>query len=914
LTDVVKNQLYYILKFNSSRLKKYNYNINITLKEARKNQELVSIGDSQLLRSIRLLKNNNITDKFYIDSLFLEKQKLKSKKSSFENSQRIIALENEIDGILFIPEIISIVIQNNRHYEHIINDGLIINNYNYKRLLCGAGHSRRNTVLFIREDFEKPLKQLLNNDRNKNIEISSAKFNAYFALSSSATYQVSEPSGFAIIPDCEINRLEQVDFIEEIPNEDDKIEEKEMKLPFNLFDGQGIISPKQAITWSDNLGLGYIPSAFIIRNIFLKGMVCVFDFHEFAKKYNKYIIKDVWDNDIDIRTINAIFTASQFKLWNAYDSCEDYKTKCIKNRNFWGVSRYTPREDNKFAFTNYQFLQALNLNDNQIKDLCSKTIEYFNKTIINDIDYTLLYLLGKAANNGYKPDIFDEIKDNVTQSLLLHNDLINDPYIQNYIIHSLNKKIKESYIGNLLLDGNYQIMIDDPVAFTQHALGLPVNGLLQRNEYYNTYWNDIGIKQVSAMRAPLTWQSEVNKLNLKRNKETEYWYKWIRSGIIYNIHGVDHMLHGGSDCDGDLVFTSNCQEILDGCKSGNPIAYETRKTSKKIIIEEELYKADLKSFNTKIGFITNVSTTAYSMLPLYHKNSKEYNELIRRLKQCRKEQGAQIDKAKGLLIKEFPKYWTNYTKITDNMGDEEKEIAKFNNSILIDRRPYFMRYLYSGYNKKYLKFVSNYDNYCISNFGYDLKELFNKEELNIKEYRTIQDFYNHSPLLDSECLVNRICHYMESQMKEIKFLTKHKITDENILILKDHDIELNKEKLKKLYNIYKKFKSEKRNFANIKDSEGNERYKTIDQYNKSIRQECYNISSNISELANLAISICYEIHPNDNKQFCWSVFGEGIIANIKKNRQDKILVPFLSDDGDIEYLGNKYKRYEIEVN
>jgi hypothetical protein len=302
------------------------------------------------------------------------------------------------------------------------------------------------------------------------------------------------------------------------------------------------------------------------------------------------------------------------------------------------------------------------------------------------------------------------------------------------------------------------------------------------------------------------------------------------------------------------------------------------------------------------------------MLPLFDKNSLEYKEIIRRLKQCRKEQGAQIDKAKGLIVKDFPKHWTNYNKITEDMFLEEKELARFNNSILVDKRPYFMRYLYSNYNKKYLKFLSNYDNYCISNFGFGIKELLEKKnDLTEKEIQTLNDFFDYAPLLDSKCLVNNICHYMESEIKELKLLTKHKITEENIMILKDHNIPLDKEKLKKLYNIYKKFKSEKRNFKNIKDDDGNERYKTIDQYNKSIRQECYLISSNIDELANLAVTICYEIHPNDNKQFCWSIFGEGIVNNIKKNSKSEIYVPFLDDTGDIEYLGNKYLKYSIDI-
>lgn len=44
---------------------------------------------------------------------------------------------------------------------------------------------------------------------------------------------------------------------------------------------------------------------------------------------------------------------------------------------------------------------------------------------------------------------------------------------------------------------------------------------------------------VVAMRSPLTWRSEVNKLNLKNNELTEKWFKYLTSGIVYNVWGCD---------------------------------------------------------------------------------------------------------------------------------------------------------------------------------------------------------------------------------------------------------------------------------------------------------------------------------------------------------------------------------------
>jgi hypothetical protein len=133
------------------------------------------------------------------------------------------------------------------------------------------------------------------------------------------------------------------------------------------------------------------------------------------------------------------------------------------------------------------------------------------------------------------------------------------------------------------------------------------------------------------------------------------------------------------------------------------------------------------------------------------------------------------------------------------------------------------------------------------------------------------------------------------------------------MLLKAHHIEFDKVKFKQLYNLYKEYKSEKRNFSNIKNEKGNEIYKTLDQYNKYIRQKAYMISNNIQELANLAVTICYEIHPSDSKHFAWGIFGEGIIKNIEENKQDICYVPILDEHGALEYLGNHYSMREINV-
>jgi len=248
------------------------------------------------------------------------------------------------------------------------------------------------------------------------------------------------------------------------------------------------------------------------------------------------------------------------------------------------------------------------------------------------------------------------------------------------------------------------------------------------------------------------------------------------------------------------------------------------------------------------------------------------------------------------------------------MTDQEKEDGKYNNSLVIDKRPYFFRYLYSDYNRKYVDYNKGYENYCITTFGKSLDTVLNYAE-NEKE-SDIQIKYRHfSPLLDSDCEMNNICHHMEYKVKEIKHSISKSVDQKLVQILKDEDFPLDKnrqEKFKNLCDIFKEYKAGRRSFMDISRN-GGEMYKTMEQYDKYILQKSYTVSSNIQELATLAVIICYELYPSDSKYFVWNVFGEGVIENIKKHRQSNSFIPALDVKGDIEYLGKYYSMREISI-
>ena len=214
---------------------------------------------------------------------------------------------------------------------------------------------------------------------------------------------------------------------------------------------------------------------------------------------------------------------SAFKLLygtNAYVGISYIKDK---NFNYWGIAKVSPKEDDCFFTTNYQFLQVLNLdNQNKIEDICKPTIDWLNSIIHQDYNATLLYLLGNLSNiteeEANNMDLFNSIDDYMVKALILNPDILRDPYIKSKISRSLNRKINDAYIGKLLVDGNFQIMVSDPYAFCEYIFGLEVKGLLNDGEYYSNFWKHRGINKIIAQRAPLTHTSESVLLDLKENK------------------------------------------------------------------------------------------------------------------------------------------------------------------------------------------------------------------------------------------------------------------------------------------------------------------------------------------------------------------------------------------------------------
>jgi hypothetical protein len=915
----LKIQQFYVFKIFSDRLRDYNYSIDrLTLDDVRKNGELVSLSNSEVIRTIQRVKSKKFSQ-FDLDNLLELRKELRRKKNSGNNRTRLAEVSKQIDETLFIPELAIIYFTDRRHYQNIYDGGgFCINNIRFVPFMSSAGMLRRNSALFIDERIKDEVSIILNNGRDESVLIAVAKFSAYHSLYSSSTLPVSFPR-LAVVKDHIINTLRRVDWAEyQGVDRDPTVTEKEMNLECNSFDGQGLVSPSMAKTWSRDLGLDYIPSTFVIRSAFLKGMAVTFDFHEFAMEFNQTIFTDIYGNTIDVKDIDCIVSESMLKLYNAYPSTEIYVENCEKNNISFGISKFSPKESKKHCTSSYQFLQVLDLDDFQIEHLCKPTLDWIKGVSGGNIQDVLLYLLGDSEfSDGW----FDHL-DPFVQSILFDNGIIKDSYIVSRLENSLTKKKNDAMMGRLIFSGNYSPMISDPFYECVKIFNLDIPPLLNEHQQYSYFWNERGVDKVAAIRSPIVHSSEVNELNFMNNDDVKRWYKHITHGIVYPANGIgmDCQIHGGSDFDADECATINSKEIINGRIGGNPILYTTMKPEKILIARDTEYMVTeycISQIKTsKVGFLTNVSSALYSLRDNFIKGSPAYEAIEQRLKYGRAAQGLEIDRTKGLIVPDFPDHFVKWKKITDDMTDEEKAFWQFNNQIVANKRPKFFIRLYRHYAKRWRKEILKYDTYSKIRFERNFADMLNDDNLPHEQQELVNLYRERSFFLDNNSVMNRISRYVEKELKNVKLQLREgsKGFDYRLLTSSGFKVPAHNE-IDKMQLLFKEFKALKRSIQDDSFVYSHEDYATLDQIIAHIKNRAYeSISSNSAELADIAVYLCYAKLGKASKSFAWSCFGREIVQNIQDRVNVKsVRVPVPNPNGNIEYLWGKYTMSAINI-
>ena len=619
----------YILKINSSRLRRERWNLTLPIDEARRNEEVISLADSQVLRWIDELNGIEGADQ-KAKEIKSQIKALRKEPVNTQNKRKMRQLYSDLDSLQYKPDYMCLIIDKEKDYRRAVK-GFKINGIKYKHLLGTTGGIKNSTIVFVSERLWSEIRRRIDNGRDITKELVTAKLGAYMALTCSASTPVSFPNGLLVVNDAETQFKSDIIYLANREEGEPVMERyNDYDITLDATDGFGIMLPSLAARWSSELGLDYVASGMCTRFSFEKGMVFTFDFLDFADKIagGNYMVKDAWGNDVDIRNLELVLTTSMVKLWDSYKSCDDYIRLSLENKYTFGITKACPRELENVRNLNYQFIQSYDLSPEDIDELITPTIEEIYDVLNGDWRRASVFLKGV----GLCDKNISKIEDDYAKAIMIDQRVFEDPYVQNNIYQLIKNRINKAKVGVVKVHGNYSIVSGDPYLLCQSIFGLDKTGLLKSGEIYNKYWADDGAEKVACFRAPMTTHENIRVMSPCRSDEVRYWYQYMKTCTIINAWDTTMPALNGLDFDGDLTMITDNPVLVNKYKPLPAIICEQKKAVKKVSNEDDFIISDINSFGNDIGSITNRATSMFEVRSGFEIGSKEYEELSYRIR------------------------------------------------------------------------------------------------------------------------------------------------------------------------------------------------------------------------------------------------------------------------------------------
>ena len=821
---------YEIFKIGTNKLKYSNWNLTISKKEAFKYQELISLFEAQEFRIMaNKILNKDIRE---IDFSKIFMQVVIDKKSDFGRAT--------------------------------CKKGVTVNGVNYRRFVGTTGGLKNNTLLFCNSQYVDKLNELCECKRNKDIPLVPAKYEAYKALTCSASQPICNPNGILVVRDCITKYFADVISLDDGIDSDEPLRTiiKDKELENNVSDGFNLCTIEYMQRVGESLGIDYTPSGVCLRNAWLKGMLYPFPIIEFIERYNNgnYLIEDIWGNIQDIRNCEMIVTESSLKLWSAYSSIDEYVNAYEECGYGFSVTKISPHILEERRELNYQYLQSYDFTDEDIEELCAPTIQYLKDAMCGDYSSTIKFL-----------GIMDNVDINSWQRALFTSEyMMGDPYVIDSVHRFIKKKMNDAKIGKLFVDGNYQIASGDPFALMQSICGLEVTGLLKAGECYSKFWIDKNENEIVLFRSPMTSHNNIRMCQVNNSEECQYWYQYMDTIMIINGWDSFCMAENGEDWDSDLNFSTNNSVLKRRYKLLPAIECVQRNTSKVVVTEKEVLKTNKNGMGNQVGTITNYVTSMMEVQSHFEKGSKEYKELEYRIECGQLYQQNELDKIKGIVAKPMPSNWYNMGACADD---------RYKQSICAYRKPYFMIYIYDETKRDYKKYTKESNDKCKLIYDCSIQDLYdNKDGLSDEQKEFLFWYEFKMPVGTGACSMNKICRYVESQLDGYKSqLHRNSTFDYNELKVKRRCTEEHRQLLRELEQEYRECVREYKAQKHFDKGESNKNRKFL---YKKFHEEAMNICPNDDERLNIILDITYGY--NGNKQFCWDTIGDLICKRLEE--------------------------------
>ena len=271
--------------------------------------------------------------------------------------------------------------------------------------------------------------------------------------------------------------------------------------------------------------------------------------------------------------------------------------------------------------------------------------------------------------------------------------------------------------------------------------------------------------------------------------------------------------------------------------------------------------------------------------------------------------------AKGIEYRPVPKEWYDWKTNVINDNDDEETVQRklFNQSILANKKPYFMVYNYSKLKSEHVEYKRANDTVSQVMFKMSTDELRDKENKTQKELETYNIFAQQAPTNISPSLVNKIAWKIEKHFAQKSLFTMEQFDTNK---LKNPNVKYTRKMFKEVSEIREEYGKEYEKRIREATKQKNADIDLLENLKLSLTEEfvakVYEVCGSEDIACNVLVDICYK--DNKSKQLLWDCCAEQLIKNMIANGYDTLHYPTKCEDGDIEYKGQKFEMREVDAN
>ncbi len=686
-----------------------------------------------------------------------------------------------------------ILVMLNNDYETALKqciDGITINGEKYIAYIATPSMQKKeeyNTkceMWFIREskkDFIDYFENLISLGTisqylNKEICINK-KVTSRIALAMSTVIKTSLQPRFCIVDN------KKVDIVQDVMHytyEDDTLTGylyDKKKIEHEQHDGMGLMLPSFANKIKKDLNLNHRIDYCVVRQsgLAVKGALVKFDYVDYIEKYcsGNYIIKDIYGNDVDLREVDIIYTKSQVKWADNFNSINDYynrlsmlddKEKDLIGSLYITKTNKSKNKIKKYTLTNYQLLSNLGLNYDDYIKLAARTMVHYNNVYnanLPDIKYFLKEFADDDPNfKNYDEDEQSLAPTNKIQYLLnINEDFLKSSFVKEILSNAVKNKIALASTGKIYIKGNCKYIATSPFLLINNLLGID-RVILEKNQFYIA--NNAN-KKFTISRNPLASPWEIKNIETVNNELfNEYFGGFTEEVIFFNGLDYTHAQLSGADEDSDLVACLEDEIIYNNVITNKYLFYHVSEGETKSMIynNENKFKSLLLSSGNLIGKLSIAGAKV--------SNKCLFGTKANILENFRNNQDILM------FLTELEMAVIDAPKSLSKPSDEDMEVVE-----LDEKKPLFLKYS-KGYNKP--KKVKNYGSHFekfAERVMRDLDKVVNDETKGsniIKKY-----IFTENIEKDDDC-INETKELRKKYVKEINLIRNKKILSYETII------------------------------------------------------------------------------------------------------------------------------------